>query len=45
MKVTTVHFYVMVTVMYGICVVLVIFRVCHYFLFSVGALSITTLLL
>jgi hypothetical protein len=28
--------------MYGICVVVVIFRVCHYFLLFVAALSITT---
>jgi len=45
MKVMTLHFYIMVTMIYGICVFLVVFRVCHYFLFFVAALSVTTLLL
>jgi hypothetical protein len=44
MKVMTVHFYTMERMMYGICVVLVIFWVCH-FPFFIAALSITTLLL
>jgi len=44
MKVMTLQSYIMVTMMYGICVVLVICRACHYFLF-VAALFITTLLL
>jgi len=45
MNVVTLHFYIMVTMLYGICVVLVIFRARHYFLFFVAALSVTTLLL
>jgi len=45
-KVMTLHFYIMITMMYGICVVVpVIFSVCHYFLFFVTAMSITILLL
>jgi len=45
MKVMTLQSYIMITMIYGICVVLVICRVCCYFLFFVAALSITTLLL
>jgi len=41
MKVKTLHFYVMVTMMYGNCVVLVIFRICHYSPFFVADLSVT----
>jgi len=44
MKVMTFQSYIMVTMMYGICVVLLICGVRQYFL-SVAALSITTLLL
>ena len=44
MEVMTVQSYIMVTMMYGICMVLVISRACHYVLFFVAALSITTLL-
>jgi len=42
MKVMTLQSYIMVTMMYGICVFLVIIRACHYILFFVAALSITT---
>jgi hypothetical protein len=45
MKVITFHIYIMVTMIYGIKVVLVLYSVCHYFLFFVTALSFTTLLL
>jgi len=44
MKVMTLQSYIVVTIMYGICVVLVVSWVYHYFLF-VAALSVTTLLL
>jgi len=43
MKVMTFNFYITLTMMYGMKVVLVLFGVCHYFLFFAAALSFTTL--
>ena len=39
MKVMTFHFYITITMTYGVCVVMLVYRVCYYFLFFVATLS------